>query len=338
MKTPPWPWMPKEKIVEYRKLGKWGAKVSEVALGSWLTYGGSVESEESIKQIHFAFAHGINFFDTANVYAHGKSEEVVGKAVGDIGRDEVFLATKVFFPMGDGPNDRGLSRKHVWEQCHASLRRLKTEYIDLYQCHRWDPEVPMEELVMTMDILTRQGKILYWGVSEWPAAQIQLACDIAAKLNAPPPVSNQPCYNMLQRGIESDVIPTSWKNGMGQVVFSPLAQGVLTGKYKPNQAPPKDSRAAAEREGVFLRGRDTMSTPSLEKVEKLGEIAKELNLSTAQLALAWILRKDEISSVIIGATKTSQIEENLAATGKKLPADVLQRIDETLNNVPALSA
>lgn len=317
--------------MEYRKLGKWGAKVSEVALGSWLTYGGSVDVQDSIKQLHFAFSQGINFFDTANVYAQGKSEEVVGQAVKDLSRDAVFVASKVFFPMGDGPNDRGLSRKHVWEQCHASLRRLNMDYMDLYQCHRWDAEVPIEELVMTMDILTRQGKILYWGVSEWPAAQIQLACDIAVSMNAPPPVSNQPCYNMLQRDIEKEVIPTSAKNGIGQVVFSPLAQGVLTGKYKPNAEPPADSRAAAEREGVFLRGRDTMSAPSLQKVEQLGEIARELDMSTAQLALAWILRLPEISSVIIGATKTKQIEENIAAAGRKLSSDVLQRIDGILN-------
>jgi aryl-alcohol dehydrogenase-like predicted oxidoreductase len=317
--------------VEYRKLGKWGAKVSEVALGSWLTYGNSVESQDAIKQMHFAFAEGINFFDTANVYAQGKSEEVVGEAVKSLPRDEVFVATKVFFPMGEGPNDRGLGRKHVWQECNNSLRRLKMEHIDLYQCHRFDPEVPMEELVTTMDILTRQGKILYWGVSEWPADKIQLACDIAKELNAPPPVSNQPCYNMLQRKIEQEVIPTSWKNGIGQVCFSPLAQGVLTGKYKPNQAPPQDSRAASEKDGVFLRGRDTMSNESLEKVEKLGDIAKELGLSTAQLALAWILRLQEISSVIIGATKTKQIEENIIAAGTKLEPAVLERIEEVLS-------
>jgi aryl-alcohol dehydrogenase-like predicted oxidoreductase len=318
--------------LEYRKLGKWGVKVSEVSLGSWLTYGNSVESAEAVKQIHFAFSHGINFFDTANVYAAGRSEEVVGEAVQDLNRDGVFLATKVFFPMGEGPNDRGLSRKHVMQQCHASLKRLKTDYIDLYQCHRWDPETPLEELVVTMDVLTRQGKILYWGVSEWPAEQIQLVCDLAHQMKAPPPVSNQPCYNMLQRKIEKDVIPTSWRFGMGQVVFSPLAQGVLTGKYKPNAEPPADSRAAAEREGVFMRGRETMSTPSLQKVEQLGEVAKEIGLSTAQLALAWILRLEQISSVIIGATKQKQIEENIIASGHKLTPDVIDRIETILNS------
>ena len=321
--------------MEYRKLGKWGVKVSEIALGSWLTYGGTVEANDSIKQIEFAFNHGINFFDTANVYAHGHAEHVVGQAIKDLPRDQIFLATKVFFPMGEGPNDRGLSRKHVFEQCHASLRRLKTEYIDLYQCHRYDPETPMEELVRTMDILTRQGKILYWGVSEWPADKIQLACDTADAINAPPPVSNQPQYNMLQRQIETDVIPVSKKNGLGQVVFSPLAQGVLTGKYKPNAAPPVDSRAADQNAGVFLRGRETMSAETLERVQRLGDLAKDLNISMAQLALAWILRLDAISSVIIGATKNQQIEDNLHASGIKLTPETLERIDKILEGVYA---
>jgi aryl-alcohol dehydrogenase-like predicted oxidoreductase len=316
--------------VEYRKLGKWGVKVSDIALGSWLTYGGSVEDMEAIKQIEFAISHGINFIDTANVYGHGHAEEVIGEALKEITRDEIFLATKVFFPVGEGPNDRGLSRKHVTEQCHVSLRRLRTDYIDLYQCHRFDPETPMEELVTTMDILTRQGKILYWGVSEWTAEQIQQACDTAAKLNAPPPVSNQPCYNMLQRDIERDVIPTSYKNGLGQVCFSPLAQGVLTGKYKPDQPPPPGSRAASEREGIFLRGRDTIAPASLQKVEQLGKLAKELGLTNAQLALAWILRLREVSSVIIGATHTQQIQENLVASGVTLPEDVVAKIEVIL--------
>jgi len=317
--------------VEYRKLGKWGVRVSEIGLGSWLTYGGSVEEKESIHQMRYAYEKGINFFDTANVYSHGKSEIVVGKTVKDLGRDNIFLATKVFFPMGEGPNDKGLSRKHVIEQCERSLERLNTSYIDLYQCHRFDPETPMEELVMTMDILTRQGKILYWGVSEWPAVQIQLACDTARQMHAPPPVSNQPCYNMLHRKIEAEVIPTSWENGIGQVVFSPLAQGVLTGKYKPGQEPPPDTRAGNERDGTFLRGRDYMSKESLEKVQKLVPIAQELDLTVGQLALAWNLRLQEISSVIIGATKLKQIDENLGAAGVKLAKDVIERIEQVLN-------
>jgi len=200
----------------------------------------------------------------------------------------------------------------------------------LYQCHRFDPDTPMEELVRTMGILTQQGKILYWGVSEWPAERIQLACDTAKELNAPPPVSNQPCYNMLQRDIEKEVLPVSWQNGMGQVIFSPLAQGVLTGKYEPNQAPPAGSRAASEREGVFLRGRETMSTASLERVQKLGTIANELGLSMPQLALAWVLRLNQVSSVIIGATRVSQIEDNIKASGVKLNAETIQGIEKVL--------
>lgn len=316
--------------MEYRKLGKWGVKVSEVALGSWLTYGGSVDEKSSLKQMHFAYENGINFFDTANVYAAGEAEVVVGKAVATIGRDRLVLATKVFFQMGDGPNDRGLSRKHVFEQCHASLARLKTDYIDLYQCHRFDPQTPLEELVLTMDILTRQGKILYWGVSEWPANEIQNACDIARQMNAPLPVSNQPCYNMLQRSIEADVVPTSARNGLGQVVFSPLAQGVLSGKYKPGQQAPAGTRAASEQYGVFLRGRDTMSEDTLKRVERLNSIASDLGISCAQLALAWCLRLSEVSSVIIGATKESQIQENVKAAGFKLTDDVLAKIENIL--------
>lgn len=316
--------------MEYRKLGKWGVRVSEVALGSWLTYGGSVDEKSSLEQIHYAVDRGINFIDTANVYAHGAAEVVVGKALKSLKRDSVFLATKVFFAMGDGPNDKGLSRKHVFEQCNASLKRLEVDHIDLYQCHRYDPEVPMEELVRTMDDLTRQGKILYWGVSEWRGEQIREAVEMADRLNAPPPVSNQPCYNMLTRTVEQEVIPTSWNLGLGQVVFSPLAQGVLTGKYKPGQPPPKDSRAADDRVNIFLLNRGLMSEQSLVTVQKLTELAHSINLSTAQLALAWCLRAKEVSSVIIGATKRTQIDENIKASGVKLATEHLQQIEQIL--------
>jgi aryl-alcohol dehydrogenase-like predicted oxidoreductase len=316
--------------VEYRKLGKWGVRVSEIALGSWLTYGGSVDEKSSVDQIHYALDQGINFLDTANVYAHGAAEVVVGKALKSVKRDSVFLATKVFFAMGEGPNDKGLSRKHVVEQCNASLRRLEVDHIDLYQCHRFDPDVPMEELIRTMDDLTRQGKILYWAVSEWRAEQIREAVEMAHRLNAPPPVSNQPCYNMLTRAIEKEVIPTSWELGLGQVVFSPLAQGVLTGKYKPGQPPPKDSRAADDRVNVFLLNRGLLADQTLLTVQSLTELAHSLNLSTAQLALAWCLRSREVSSVIIGATKRTQIDDNVKASGVKLTAEQLQHIDQIL--------
>ncbi len=318
--------------MRYRKIGKWGIKVSEISIGSWLTYGGHVDEENSIEQIHFAYERGINFIDTANVYARGKSEEVVGKAISTMRRDSLVLATKVFFEMGDGPNDRGLSRKHVMEQCHASLKRMGTDYVDLYQCHRYDPGTPMEELVMTMDILTRQGKILYWGVSEWPADKIKEAVDLSIKMNAAPPIANQPCYNMFARNIEPAIIPVSEKCGLGQVVFSPLAQGALTGKYKPGQPHPEGSRAQREKEGYWLRG-DLLSDETLEKVEALSKVAEELGISMPVLALAWCLRLQNVSSVIIGATSTAQIEENIKASGVTLSPAIQTKIEKILAGV-----
>jgi voltage-dependent potassium channel beta subunit len=321
--------------MNYRKLGKWGTKVSEVGLGSWLTYGGTVDEKSTAEQIKFAFDNGINFFDTANVYSGGKGEVALGKALKDHPRHEYVLATKVFFPMGKGPNDRGLSRKHVVEQCHASLDRLKVDYIDLYQCHRFDVEIPMYELVRTMDDLIRQGKILYWGVSEWSAEQIREAVETAYSLNAMPPVSNQPQYNMLQKSIESDVLPTSKELGLGQVVFSPLAQGVLTGKYKPGEPFPADSRAANENANTFLVGRETMRKDTLEAVQRVSKIADQLGVPMASLALAWCLRDKGISSVIIGATKTEQIAENIKASSLSLDKETLDKIDSALY-APAL--
>lgn len=316
--------------MQYRKLGKWGARVSEVGLGSWLTHGGMVDERQSIEHMHFAFANGINFFDTANVYAHGVAEEVLGKAFAKIPRDEIFIASKVFFPMGEGPNQRGLSRKHVVEQCHASLMRLGMEYIDLYQCHRFDIDVPMEELVYTMDTLIKQGKILYWGVSEWPAAKIQEAVDVALRMNAPPPVSNQPCYNMLHRDIELEVMPVCQSNGVGQLAFSPLAQGVLTGKYKPGQDVPSGSRAADQNANIFLKSRGLLEEPVLRQVEQLGQLAEEAGSKLSQLALAWCLRKPIMSSVIVGATRKEQIAENIEAAGRTLPEELLNRIEDIL--------
>lgn len=315
--------------MEYRKLGKWGIRVSEVGLGSWLTYGGTIDEKNAVKQIHHAFDKGINFFDTANVYSHGQGEVVMGKAVKTLKRDSYVLATKVYFPMGEGPNDKGLSRKHVFEQCHASLKRMNVDYIDLYQCHRFDPEVPMYELVRAMDDLISQGKILYWGVSEWSADQIEEACQTADAVNLTRPSSNQPQYNMLQRRIEAEVIPASRRLGLGQVVFSPLAQGILTGKYKPDQPLPTDSRGADVRVNTFMLGnlnRETLST-----VEKLTVIAQENGLTMAQLALAWCLRLPEIASVIIGATKLAQIDDNIKAAGTKLSPETLKRIEDLLS-------
>ncbi len=316
--------------MQYRRLGASGVKVSEIALGSWLTYGGSVDEASSIKQILHAVDLGINFIDTANVYAHGNAEVVIGKALKSLERDSIFLASKVFFPMGDGPNDRGLSRKHVFEQCHQSLKRLDTPYLDLYQCHRYDPDTPMHELVRAMDDLARQGKILYWGVSEWKAEQIEDAVNTAKAMNALAPVSNQPCYNMLTRRIEESVVPTSWKHGLGQVVFSPLAQGVLTGKYESGKNFPKDSRGADDRTNVFMLGNNLTSDANLQKARELKSIASDLNLSSAQLALAWCLRLKEVSSVICGATQIYQIDDNVKASGVKLSQEILDKIEGIL--------
>src|SRR3954469_8242153 len=218
--------------MNYRHLGASGLRVSEIALGSWLTYGGTVEDDSAVACIHRAFEQGVNFFDTANVYRRGEAEKVVGRARAGIDRDDYVLATKVYFPMGEGPNDRGLSRKHIMEQCNASLRRLGTDYIDLYQCHRYDTETPLEETLRALDDLVSQGKVLYVGVSEWSATQISDAVYMAREYNLDRIVSNQPIYNMLTRYIERDVIPLCEREGIGQVVFSPLAQGILTGKYK----------------------------------------------------------------------------------------------------------
>jgi voltage-dependent potassium channel beta subunit len=315
--------------MEYRRLGKSGVKVSEVALGSWLTYGGATENETATQCIHRAYELGINFFDTANVYARGESEKVVGAALKNFARDSYVLATKVYFPMGNGPNDRGLSRKHIMEQCHLSLKRLGTDYIDLYQCHRYDENVPLEETLRALDDLVSQGKVLYVGVSEWNAQQIGDALQLADKLNLDRIVSNQPYYNMMGRGLEKEVLPLCEKEGIGQVVFSPLAQGVLTGKYQPGQKPPEGTRASDPKQNQFMNG-GNLDEAQLQKVEKLKPIAEREGLSMAQMALAWCLRKPIISSVIIGASRPQQVDDNAAASGKKLSDETLREIDATL--------
>jgi len=314
--------------MQYRHLGKYGVKVSEVALGSWLTYGGATENATATRCIETAYDLGINFFDTANVYAAGKAEEVVGKALAAYPRESYFLATKVYFPMGDGPNDKGLSRKHIFEQCHASLKRLGAEYIDLYQCHRYDSETPLEETLIALDDLARQGKILYAGVSEWNAGQIAHAVDYSRAAGLHPLVSNQPYYNMLGRGIEREIIPICEREGLGQVVYSPLAQGVLTGKYKPGQPLPENSRAADPGQNMYMGS--GLSDETLIKVQKLLPIAAQAGLTLSQLALSWCLRQRNVSSVIIGASRPQQVEDNAAASGKTLSADILAAIDEAL--------
>lgn len=315
--------------MQYRKLGKYGVKVSEVSLGSWLTYGGATENDAAKACIEKAYDLGINFFDTANGYARGKSEEVVGRVLNTYPRESYVLATKVFFPMGDGPNDRGLSRKHIFEQCHASLKRLDKEYVDLYQCHRYDADTPLEETLMALDDLVRQGKILYYGVSQWSAAQIEDAVKIARERNLHPPVSNQPAYNAINRDLEKEVMPVCEREGIGLVVYSPLAQGLLTGKYKPGQPLPEGSRAADEKQNMFLNG-GKLDEKILEKVQSLTPLVERHGITLSQLALAWCLRKPAVSSVIIGASKPSQIEDNAGASGVKLSEDDVNAIDSAL--------
>lgn len=315
--------------MKYRKLGRTGLKVSEISLGSWLTYGNSTEKATAIEIIDTAYDLGVNFFDTANVYAIGKAEVIVGEALKKYPRESYVLATKVFWPMGEGPNDRGLSRKHVFEQAHESLKRLGVDYIDIYYCHRYDPETPVEETLRTIDDLIRQGKILYAGVSEWTAAQMAEALKTADRYLLDRIVVNQPQYNMLNRYIEKEVIPFGIENGIAQVVFSPLAQGILTGKYKPGAEIPKNSRAADPTSNMYILG--NLKDEILIKVQKLDDLAKEMGISLSQLALAWTLRFDNVASAIIGASKTSQLKENVKASGIKLSDEIQQKIEEILS-------
>lgn len=315
--------------MEYRRLGNTGLKVSEISLGSWLTYAGYVEEQKATASIDKAYELGINFFDTANVYMRGEAEKVVGKALSKYDRSSYVLATKVFGQMGDGPNDSGLSRKHIMEQCHASLKRLGTDYVDIYYCHRFHKETPLDETLRALDDLVRQGKVLYIGVSEWTAEQISEAVHLADKKLLDRIVVNQPNYSMLQRYIEKEVIPVSEKHGIGQVVFSPLAQGVLTGKYKKGEVAPEGSRAAQQNLGN-LHG--VLNDRNLDKVESLKTLAENENLTLSQLALAWILRQPNVASALVGASRPEQLEENVKASGVKLNNDTLQQIEEILSN------
>jgi voltage-dependent potassium channel beta subunit len=310
-------------------LGKHGIRVSEVCLGSWLTYGAAAEETVARECIEQAYDLGVNFFDTANVYAKGEAEKVVGNVLRQYPRSSYVLATKVYFPMGSGPNDRGLSRKHIIEQCNASLKRLGVDYIDLYQAHRYDPTVPLAETLMAFDHLVQQGKILYYGVSEWSAGQLAHAADLTRLAGMAPIASNQPYYNLLDRGIEKEVLPLCRREGIGIINFSPLAQGLLTGKYKPGEPLPEGSRASDPRQNVFLN-KGELDQQQLVRVQKLVPLAGQEGLSLTQLALAWCLRQPELSSVIIGASKPSQVEENVGASGKKLSAETLQAIEEVL--------
>lgn len=313
--------------MRYRKLGKWGIKLSVIGIGSYLTYGYKVDDETARQCIWAAYDAGVNFFDTANAYNRGKAEETLGRILSEFPRSSYVIATKVYAPMGEGPNDRGLSRKHIFEQCHASLKRLRTDYIDLYQCHRFDPEVPLEETVRAMDDLCRQGKVLYWGVSEWTAAQIIEAVGICQNLGLHPLVSNQPRYNLFWRFPESEVFPVCERYGIGQVVFSPLAHGILTGKYKPGAPPPPGTRAADPDQNAVMM-RLYWNDANLERAQKMAKIAMEMGITPAQLALAWCLRLPVVTSAITSATRVEQVHENLKAAEITIPDEVLTRLDE----------
>lgn len=310
-----------------RALGRSGLQVSEISLGSWLTLGSKVDFDETARMVHRAFDLGVNLFDTADVYAKGEAERALGKSLAELPRHHVVLATKAFFPMSEHPNDRGLSRKHLVESVEASLRRLGTDYIDLHQCHRPDPDVPLDETVRAYEDLIRQGKVLYWGVSMWSSGEIESACRRADAVGGYRPISNQPSYSILRREIENDVLDTCEREGLGQIVFSPLGQGALTGKYSGGQIP-EQSRANDPERNLWMAR--LLDADVLERVDRLRPIADELGLSMAQLALAWCLRKSNVSSVIIGATRIGQLEENTKAIGVEIPREAEDRIDEIL--------
>ncbi len=316
--------------MKYRPLGNTGTKVSEIGLGGWLTFGNALTQDRAKEVMDAAFDCGVTFLDNANVYARGECEAVWGHLLADRPRDAYVLATKVFFPMGDLPTQRGLGRKHLVESCEASLRRLRTSHIDLYQCHRWDEETPLEETVRAMDDLVKQGKIVYWGFSQWTAEQIKACLDLCDSEGFYQPRSSQPQYNALQKDPEQDIFPLCHGRGIGQVCYSPLAQGVLTGKYKPDEPTPGDSRAKDDRQNQFIKN-IVADKSLLGRVQQLQPVADETGCTLAQLALAWCLRRDEVSSVIVGATKPKQLKENVEASGITLDDEVIEQIDSILH-------
>lgn len=319
--------------MHYRRLGKSGLKVSEISLGAWVTFGSQIDEQTAIDLLHAAYDQGINFFDNADMYANGKAEEVMGKAIQSLPRTGLVISSKVFWPTMPGPNGRGLSRKHIHESIHASLRRLGTDYVDLYFCHRFDPDTPVEEVVRTMDDLVHQGKILYWGTSEWEASQVMQAIVVARQYNLVPPAMEQPQYNLFKRRrVELELSPICIEYGLGLTTFSPLYFGILSGKY--NDGIPAGSRATLD--GLeWIRERITPERITV--VRQLTALAQELGVTTAQLAIAWVLRRKEVSSVITGATRLEQLDENLGAAAvveEKLTEDVLERIEKIAENMP----
>ncbi len=325
--------------MEHRHLGRSGLKVSEISYGNWITHGSQVEEDAAVACVHAALDSGITTFDTADVYAGTRAEAVLGRALAGQRREGLEIFTKVFWPTGPGVNDRGLSRKHIRESIEGSLRRLGTDYVDLYQAHRYDHETPLEETLRAFDDLVRQGKVLYVGVSEWDASMIRRAVEIADEMGFDRLVSNQPQYSALYRVIEAEVVPTSVELGLGQIVWSPIAQGVLTGKYLPGQPPPEGSRATDPTSGHFTERLRTDEI--LTRVQGLRPLAEQAGLSMAQLAVAWVLQHDFVSSAIVGASRPEQVLDNVRASGVRLEADLMAAIDEVLGDVvvtdPALT-
>ncbi|HEY3409301.1 MAG TPA: aldo/keto reductase family protein [Propionicimonas sp.] len=318
--------------MKFRYLGNSGLKVSEICYGNWLTHGSQVENETATRCVRAALDEGITSFDTADVYANTVAEKVLGDALKGERRESLEIFTKVFWPTGPGgPNDSGLSRKHIMESINGSLKRLKTDYVDLYQAHRYDHETPLEETMQAFADVVRQGKALYIGVSEWDAAQIRAGHALAKELGFQL-VSNQPQYSALYRVIEEWVVPTSAELGVSQICWSPVAQGVLTGKYLPGEPAPKSSRATDEKGGSRMIQR-LMGEEVLVAVQRLRPIAEELELTMAQLAVAWVLQNPNVACAIIGASKPRQIKENVAASGVVLSPEVLSRIDDALGDV-----
>ncbi len=317
--------------MHFRKLGGSGLKISEISYGNWLTHGSQVEEDAALACVRAALDEGITTFDTADVYAGTRAEAVLGRALEGQRREGLEIFTKVYWPTGKGPNDRGLSRKHILESINGSLKRLKTDYVDLYQAHRYDYETPLEETMQAFADVVRQGKALYIGVSEWKAEEIRAGVQLARQLGIQL-ISSQPQYSMLWRVIEEKVIPTCEELGVGQIVWSPIAQGVLTGKYKPGQKPPEGSRATDQKGGADMIQR-FLRDDVLTRVQQLQPVADSVNLSMAQLAVAWVLQHPNVSSAIIGASRPEQVKENVKAAGVKLSADVMARIQEILGPV-----
>ena len=312
--------------MNYRRLGSSGLRVSELSLGAWVTFGGQVDQDVTTRCVQAAFERGVIFFDNADIYANGNAETVVGKAVKGMTRSDLVLSTKVFFATGKNPNARGLSRKHIFESIHASLKRLGTDYVDLYFCHRFDPETPVEEIVRVMSDLVRQGKVLYWGTSEWTGAQISAAHGLAREIGGVPPTVEQPQYNLYRRGrVERDLKWVCETLGVGLTTWSPLAFGLLTGKYNDNIPP--GSRATLH--GYEWLREETLTEERLAKARAYTALARELGFSPAQLAIAWCLRTPTVSSVITGASRVEQVHENLAAADlvSQLTPEVLGRLD-----------